>query len=85
MKFQVDYDSQPKRFLKKQEIKLAKRIIEKITLLGISPVPKNAKRVINYEGLVFRIRIGEYRALYRINYQTSKIIIVKIDKRDKVY
>ena len=50
-----------------------------------NPIPHDAKRVLGYELPTFRIRIGKYRALYRINYEEKRIIIVKIDKRDKVY
>jgi len=47
-------------------------------------VPHNAKTIIGKHG-VFRIRIGDYRALYRIDYQKNKIVIFKLDKRPKVY
>ena len=43
------------------------------------------KRILGYELPTFRIRIGKHRVLYRINYEEKRIIIVKIDKRDKVY
>lgn len=48
-------------------------------------VPHDAKRVLGYELPTFRIRIGKYRALYRVNYEEKRIIVVKVDKRDKVY
>ena len=47
-------------------------------------VPHDAKRIVG-EHNVFRLRIGDYRALYRINYPENKIIVFKIDKRDRVY
>ena len=53
--------------------------------LVANPIPHNAKRVIGYNIPTFRIRVGKWRVLYRINYEDKKIIIVKIDLREKVY
>ena len=61
------------------------RILDKIEeTLSNNPVPHDVKSIVGEHG-VFRIRIGSYRALYRVNYQESKIIIFKVDKRSKVY
>lgn len=85
MSFSIEYDKQPKKFLKGGNLQLAKRLITKIeTTLTENPVPHNAKSIVNAHG-VFRIRVGDFRILYRINYQTQKIIIVIIDKRERVY
>ena len=62
-----------------------KRILDKIDeVLKDNPVPADSKHIIGEHG-VYRIRIGDYRAIYRINYQENKIIIIKIDKRERVY
>lgn len=83
--FEIKLDKQPEHFLSKCEDKLFDRICEKLEMLKSNPVPHDAKRVLGYELPTFRIRIGKYRALYRINYEEKRIIIVKIDKRNKVY
>jgi len=85
MSFQIDYDKQPQDFLKKLDKHIIKRIMDKIDdLLIDNSVPHSAKAIIGEHGL-FRIRVGDFRALYRINYNENRIIIVKIDKRSKVY
>ena len=85
MKFSVYYDKQPQKFLKKLDNHLVKRILDKIdqTLIA-NPVPSDAKTIAGKHG-AFRIRIGKYRVLYRINYQENKIIIYKLDKRPRAY
>ena len=87
MTFEIIYDKQPLRFFKKLRLNkdITKRILDKLeeTLKG-NPVPHDAKAIVGKHG-VFRIRIGDYRALYRINYEENKIIIVEADKRSKVY
>jgi len=85
MNFGIFYDKQPEKFLFKLDKQISLRIIEKIEAsLGSNPVPHNAVSVTGHRG-VFRIRIGDYRALYRINYAQNKIIIITIDKRPHVY
>ena len=84
MIFSIDYDKQPREFLRKLDKHISKRILDKIDTLKENPVPQNIKAIVGQHG-VFRIRIGDYRALYRINYQGNKIIIIKIDKRPRIY
>ncbi len=85
MNFAISYDQQPRKFLKKYDQHIVRRLIDKIeNTLSNNPVPHDAKSIVNAPG-VFRIRIGNFRALYRINYQNSTIVIIKIDKREGVY
>ena len=85
MSFIIEYDPPVLKFLKKLDTHIAKRIIDKIeSTLPTDPVPHNAKTIVGKHG-VFRIRIGDYRALYRVNYALNKIVIVEIDLREKVF
>jgi mRNA interferase RelE/StbE len=85
MNFKIFYDNQPLKFLELQNKDIVKRILDKIEeILQTNPVPSDSKHIIGERG-VYRLRIGDYRALYRIDYQESKIIIFKIDKRERVY
>ncbi|MBI2499160.1 type II toxin-antitoxin system RelE/ParE family toxin [Candidatus Woesearchaeota archaeon] len=85
MTFSINYDKQPRKFLKKSEKHIAKRIIDKIDqVLKENPVPHDAKSVVGKSG-VFRIRIGDYRTLYRINHIDKIVIVIKLDKRTRVF
>jgi len=85
MTFTVRYDKQPERFLQKLDTHIAERIIDKIDdILTKAPVPHDARSVEGEHGL-FRIRVGRYRVLYRIDHEEKEIIVVKIDKRPRVY
>ena len=85
MTFSIEYDKQPQKFLKKSDKYIAKRIMDKIDeVLPNNPVPKDAVSIVGEHG-IFRIRIGDYRAVYRLNYETNKIIIFKLGKRGKIY
>ena len=83
--FEIKLDKQSERFFSKCPNEIFMRISNKLDALKENPVPHDAKRVLGYELPTFRIRIGKYRALYRLNYKDKIIVVVKIDKRDKVY
>lgn len=85
MSFSIEYDKQPQKFLNKLDRHLADRILTKIDkTLPNNPVPQDTVTIVGEHG-VFRYRIGDYRVLYRVNYQENKIVIIKIDKRSRVY
>ncbi len=83
--FDVNYSNQTKRFLKKADNIVARRILEKIEGLVNDPIIHDTKRVEGYTEKLFRVRVGDYRILYEVDYATKKIGIVKIDKRGRVY
>ena len=63
-----------------------KRIGNKIDALEEDPFPKEVERVEGYKDeKVFRVRVGDYRILYLVRYNPNKLIIVKVDKRARVY
>jgi mRNA interferase RelE/StbE len=59
------------------------RIVLKLLDLKSNPVPKNVKKLKGRDG--YRIRIGDYRALYLIFKQELKIEIISIAHRKDVY
>lgn len=83
--FEIKLDNQPTDFLKKCEKYLFDRITEKLIELQQNPVPHSAKRVVGYEAPTFRVRVGKYRVLYRINYESNLVVVVKIDHRETAY
>ena len=82
---EIETEKQPEKFLKKCDDNLFDRIYNKLNLLRINPVPSDSKRMQGYDEPTFRIRIGKLRVLYRINYSKNLIVVVKIDKRERVY
>ena len=84
MIFEVLYSNQAKKFLKKSDVILVKRLFNKIEALRETPVLHDSKTIEGSEKL-FRVRVGDYRILYEVDYKNNSIGIVKIDKRDSVY
>ncbi len=82
--FNVSYSNQARQFLKKADKVLIKRLIEKIERLREEPIIADTKKVEGSPSL-FRVRVGDYRILYEVDYKNNLIGIVKIDKRSRVY
>ena len=83
--FTVKYSRQAEKFLKKADKILAKRLMEKIESLIEQPIIHDTKAIEGYNEKLFRVRVGDYRILYEIDFSANKIGIVKIDKRSRVY
>jgi len=84
MSYSLFLEKQVIKFLSKLDVQTKTRIFNKLKELELEPVPHDAKRLVNVKEKVFRIRIGTYRALYRL--ENDKLVIVfLIDKRSKVY
>ena len=83
--FSVDYSKQAEKFLEKAEKSLLKRLLKKMEDLRSDPHPRESKMVQGYKEKLFRVRVGDYRILYEVDYMKNKIGVVKIDDRPRVY
>lgn len=83
--FEITLDKQADKFLRKCEKILFDRIVKKLEELKTNPIPHDSKRVQGYNEPTFRVRMGDYRALYRVNHEEKRIVVVKVDNRERVY
>ena len=82
----VELSQKAQKFLDKLDKQIKERIEERLRKLGDEPVPSDAKFIFREDGdKVFRYRIGDYRALYKVKDKEKIVLIAKIDKRPKVY
>ncbi|MFH1359374.1 MAG: type II toxin-antitoxin system RelE/ParE family toxin [archaeon] len=81
----IDHSNKSKRFLKKCDISLTRRIMERIERLAENPFPSDCKRVIDRKEKTFRIRVGDYRILYSVYKEKNLLFISDIDKRPRVF
>lgn len=74
------------KFLESLDNHIRDRIEERLRKLGIIPVPKDAKFIERENNeKIFRYRIGDFRALYKVKEDEKIVLIAKIDKRPRVY
>jgi mRNA interferase RelE/StbE len=83
--FEIKLDKQPVKFFSKCENEVFDRIVAKLEILKMNPILHDSKRAVGYKLPTFRIRVGKYRVLYRVNYEENRIVVVKIGKRGNVY
>ena len=74
-------------FLRKLDVHLRERIEKRLKNLAENPIPSDSKFIGRDDGgkKIFRYRIGDYRALYKLKDAEKIVLIAKIDKRPRVY
>ncbi len=72
------------KFLDGLDKETQERIKKKLKILKNDPYPSGCIKVVGTQN-IFRIRIGDFRALYYVDYATSTIVVDKIDYRGNVY
>ena len=84
--YSVELSQKAQKFLEKLDKHLCERIKDRLKNLADNPVPSDAKFICRDNGdKIFRYRIGDYRALYKLKEKEKIVLITKIDKRPKVY
>ena len=82
----VELSVRAQEFLDKLNDDVRERIEKRLKNLENNPVPSDSKFIGRDDGeMVFRYRIGKFRALYKVKEVQKIILVTKIDKRDKVY
>ena len=64
-------------------LRLAQRINEAISQLADEPRPIGAKKLAGIEG--YRVRVGDYRILYRVNDESRMIVVYRVKHRREAY
>jgi mRNA interferase RelE/StbE len=84
MLYSVHLESAAERFIDRlRDAKLAKRLGEAINALRLDPRPPGCKKLSGRDG--WRIRVGDYRIIYRIVDDKLVIVVVDIGDRKDVY
>lgn len=66
MSYSLFFEKKVLKYLSKLDKNDSNRIILKVKELLNNPVPSDAKRLVNVKDKTFRIRVGDFRVLYRI-------------------
>jgi mRNA interferase RelE/StbE len=84
-KWILDFTPEAERDFKKLDKSLKRRISEKLDWLlknfdSIIPLPLTGK----WQGF-FKLRAGDWRVIYKVEWEKNRIIVYLIDRRDKIY
>ena len=63
---------------------MMKRLDACILRLAVDPLPPGVKKLKNSDGL-YRVRVSDYRIIYRIEQEILTVLVVKIGHRREVY
>jgi mRNA interferase RelE/StbE len=85
MKFRILLHKRADKFLRELKSEERKRIVDKLKQLEDFPAARLDIVKIAGEENTFRLRIGNYRVLFKVYGQEKIIVIVKLDTRKKIY
>ena len=84
--YSVELSQKSYKFLDKLDKHLKDRIEERLKNLSKNPITSDAKFICrDNNDKVFRYRIGDFRALYKVKEQKKIVLIAAIDKRSRIY
>lgn len=84
-KLDLRYKPEALKFLKRCDFILYKRIMKKIDVILKRPFSCESKKLKGIYNNALRVRIGNYRIIYDVDFDENKLIIIKIDKRGNIY
>jgi len=70
--------------LSKLPLEVQQRIADRIDELKTNPYPPSIKALKNGDGRL-RLRVGDYRVIYRIEADNLVIIVIKVGHRRNIY
>ena len=82
--YEIFWKSSAKKELKKIDKRYIKKILDEIKTLSQEPYPINHKKLIGSQNL-FRIRINDYRVVYKVEEDKLIIEIIRVKHRKDVY
>ena len=80
----IEFGTKALKFLSKLKKDDKERVFKKIKELGENPFPTDVKKL-KGEKDVYRIRVGDFRVLYKLILEDDVILVFRIDKRSRVY
>jgi len=84
--YSVELSQLSQKFLEKLDNYIRERIETRLKKLCENPIPTDSKFICRDNGdKIYRYRIGDYRALYKLKDKEKIVLITKIDKRPRIY
>jgi mRNA interferase RelE/StbE len=81
--YRIEIAPAAERQIRKLEVSVRRRIIEKIGTLGSKPRPPGVEKLTGTG--VYRVRVGDYRIIYDIEDKVTTVLVLKVGDRKQVY
>lgn len=82
--FKIVWKRSAEKELRKLPRETIRQIWDRISRLSDNPFPSGVKKLVN-TGYVYRIRIGDYRVVYKVDTEMLFIEIVVVGHRRDIY
>ena len=82
--YRVKVAEEAAKFIRKQDKRVQRQIINNIRELAENPRPQGCKKLQCYRGL-YRIRSGNYRIIYQILGKRLLVVVVRVAHRKDIY
>ncbi|RLE84816.1 MAG: type II toxin-antitoxin system RelE/ParE family toxin [Thermoprotei archaeon] len=82
--YRVELSRRAFRFLKRLDPEARRRVFEKLASLRDEPIPRGAVKLRGEKG-AYRLRVGDYRILYKVLWGEGVVLVFKIEHRKRVY
>jgi mRNA interferase RelE/StbE len=82
--YQVKVAEEAARFIRKQDKRIQRQIINNIRGLAQNPRPQGCKKLQGYKEL-YRIPSGNYRIVYTIKEKNLLVFVVRVGHRKDIY
>ena len=82
--FAITLARSARKELQSLPIDVAERLLKKIELLAVNARPAGSKKLSGSTNL-WRLRVGDYRVIYKIDYSGHKVDVVIVRHRREVY
>jgi mRNA interferase RelE/StbE len=83
-RYAIEYDPRALKELGKLDRTVGRRVRTAIDSLATNPRPNGATTLVGYAHF-WRIRVGDYRIIYAIQYKRVTVLVVHIAHRREVY
>lgn len=84
-KYKIELDPRAVRNLARIDPVIRRRITAKIDSLCSEPEPSGCKALKGHKPPVLRVRVGDWRVLYRILRDEGTVLVIDVDHRADVY
>ncbi len=84
MTYRVDIETVARRQMRSLPRAIAERIDAAVRALASEPRPPGCRQMAGYHN-TYRLRIGDYRILYRIHDDVLVVLVVRVGHRREVY
>ena len=82
--YKVELAKEAAKFIRNQEKRIQRQLINKIRELARDPRPQNCKKLQGYKEL-YRIPSGNYRIVYVVMDKKLLVVVVRIAHRKDIY